>query len=62
MDGIQLSEPRIVPTGADTNGLNGAKRVADGKEGLLTTKPPPLEGKVASPHRPGKERCSGVCS
>ena len=62
MDGIQLSEPRIVPTGGNTNGMNGAKTMPDGKEGLLTTKPPPLESKVASPHRSGKERCSGVCS
>ena len=61
MDGIQLSEPRIVPTNA--SGMNGgAKRMPDGKEGLLSTKPPPLEGKVASPHRSGKDLCGGVCS
>ena len=59
MEGIQLSEPRIVPTGGN---VVGGKRKAEGKDALLAVKPPPLETKASSPHKADRSMCGSALS
>ena len=54
MEGIQLSQPRIVPTGG---GALGGKKKPEGKDALLAVKPPPLESKVSSPLKADRGMC-----
>ena len=50
-NGIQMTQPRIAP------GISPKRKPVDGKDALLTEKPPPLESRVSSPHKNDRGFC-----
>ena len=52
-EGIQLTEPRV-SSGASTP---SKRKPSEGKDALLSVRPPPLDTKVASPHKGDRAFC-----
>lgn len=57
-EGIQLTEPRVA-SGATTP---SKRKPAEGKDSLLSVRPPPLDTKVASPHKGDRAFCGPTSS
>lgn len=49
-----------MPTGGGNNLSPGKRGKPEGKDALLTVKPPPLESKVPSPHKGERGMCGSV--